>query len=60
MSHAKHHANTNALITGETHVPKLKQDKQASLDIKHAFDDAFEDAFVLIKTVAMLLLGWPL
>jgi len=26
MSHAKHHANTNALVTGESHVPKLKKD----------------------------------
>jgi len=60
MSHAKHHANTNALVTGETHVPELKKNVQLELDIKHAFDDAFEDAFVLVKTVLMLLTGWPL
>lgn len=60
MSHAKHHANTNALVTGETHVPELKKEAKPLLDIKHAFDDTFEDAFVLVKTVLMLLLGWPL
>jgi len=59
-SHAKHHANTNALVTGETHVPSLKQKKQLHIDIKNAFDHAFEDAFVFVLTIATLLLGWPL
>lgn len=41
-------------------MPELKEEVQHELDIKEAFDHAFEDAFVIVKTVGMLLLGWPL
>lgn len=55
-SHAKHHSNTNALITGDSHCPGTKKGVAPLLKWKHAH----EDAFVLFKTVYTLLLGWPL
>lgn len=55
-SHAKHHANTNSLLGGDSHVPPTRKGAQIILNLKQSH----EDAFVLFKTVYTLLLGWPL
>jgi omega-6 fatty acid desaturase (delta-12 desaturase) len=56
-SHAKHHAKTNHLLDGETHVPPAR--KYISM-FKSFHDVIGEDAFALFELTTHLVFGWPL
>jgi fatty acid desaturase len=56
-SHAKHHAKTNHLLDGETHVPPAR--KYVSM-FKGFHDLIGEDAFAVWELALHLLLGWPM
>ena len=56
-SHAKHHAKTNHLLDGESHVPPGK----SYYKIFNKFHGLIgEDAFAVYELVTHLLLGWPM
>ncbi len=57
-SHAVHHANTNHLTQGETHVPKASQSKAGvrALAVQDRLGPRGHGAFTL---VSRLLFGWP-
>lgn len=56
-SHAKHHAKTNHLLDGETHVPPSRTWKKQHTAV-HAI--VGEDAFAVWELVSHLLFGWPM
>lgn len=58
-SHAKHHAKTNHLLDGETHVPNSKQEVHEA-GYTQLGEIIGEDAFAGFQLFTHLVLGWPL
>lgn len=57
-SHAVHHANTNHMETGETHVPRTGRSGNAGLSLM--FAKILGPLWPIIHTTVVLLFGWPL
>ena len=55
-SHAKHHANTNSIMDGESHTPNTLAEV-AEYEWMH--EKIGEEAFAVWQVVAHLLFGWP-
>lgn len=63
-SHAVHHANTNNIIDGETHVPHVKEDPSSYISRKVFLQKLFgegvgEFVFGVSQIFLPLFLGWP-
>jgi len=56
FSHGKHHANTNSIMDGESHVPNSKAEIP---QYEWLFEKMGEEAFAGWQVIAHLLLGWP-
>jgi len=61
FSHSKHHAKTNHLMEGESHVPDTMGElsNQLGLDYYDLHSKIGDDAFAGFQLVAHLLFGWP-
>jgi len=57
-SHAVHHANTNHMETGETHVPRTGRSGNTGVSL--LFKKLLGPLWPIIHTVVVLLFGWPL
>ena len=55
-SHAVHHANTNHMETGETHVPGLAGNAGATSGVAKLMGPLWP----ILHTVVVLLFGWPM
>ena len=56
-SHAKHHAKTNHMLDGETHVPPSRTWRKQHAGVHRMVGD---DAFAIWELVSHLLFGWPM
>jgi len=56
-SHAVHHAKTNHLTQGETHVPKIREKPRSWEKMAKAI--GCRTPVALVRLVVRLLLGWP-
>jgi len=57
-SHSKHHANTNSLINGESHVPETREDLE-KVGLSWFHDTFGEDVFAIWQLFSHLVVGWP-